>query len=148
VSFEFHETMAGSYHLLESPADERPISFTIRARAQVTSLWGFLRNQTMEIEGALDAEGFADHKRLVGTLALHLVRSGTLPYAFSFLGNDGARYAFDGKKTLDIGELADSMSVLPGSILDEAGTEVGRALLRFDLRSDLVRFVRSWRRVG
>lgn len=153
MTFEFRETMTGSFHLAEGDADERPMSFTIRARAMATSLLGFLRRPEMEIEGEIDAEGFADHRRLEGTLGLFLLKDGTLPYAFRFTANDGAPYSFEGKKTVRSGllaaaELAESMTVLPGSILDGGGVEVGRALLRFDLRSDLVKYLKSFRRVG
>jgi hypothetical protein len=144
VTVEFHETMAGSFHLTADPGDERPMSFTIRTRSVETGLWAFLKNPAMEIEGEVDAEGFADHRRLEGTLRLDLLRNRTLPYAFRFTGNDGAPYTFEGKKTVTLGELAESMSVLPGAIKDERGVTVGQALLRFDLRSDLLKFLRSW----
>ncbi len=169
MSFEFRETMAGSFQLLrelgpaDAPSDrasgsrsgssarlgeDRPMSFTIRARAAATSWLGFLRHPEMEIEGEIDAEGFADHKHLRGSLGLDVLRTRTLPYAFRFTANDGATYSFEGMKTVSTTELAESMTVLPGSIKDEGGAEVGRALLRFDLRSDLLKFLRSFRRAA
>jgi hypothetical protein len=141
--FEFRETMAGSYHLVERPGDERPMSFTIRARSG--GLLRFLRRPEVEIEGEIDAQGLADHRYLRGTLGLDVVRTGELPYAFRFTGNDGAAYVFEGKKTVSARELAESMTVLPGAIKDERGVEIARALLRFDLRSDLAKFLRSFR---
>lgn len=143
AGFEFRETMSGSFHLVASPDDERPMSFTIRARAG--SLLSFLRRPVVEIEGEVDAEGFADHRHLRGTLGLDMFRTGTLPYTFRFTGNDGAAYSFVGKKTVSPAELARSMTVLPGDIEDESGRPVARALLRFDLRSDLMRFLSSFR---
>jgi hypothetical protein len=142
-AFEFRETMAGSFHLLSHPDDERPMSFTIRARSR--PLLSFLRRPVVEIEGEVDAEGFADHRHLRGSLGLDVLRTKTMPYAFRFTANDGAIYSFIGKKTITPRELALSMTVLPGSIVDEEGREVGRALLRFDLRSDLGRFLKSFR---
>ncbi|HZF47666.1 MAG TPA: hypothetical protein VE093_03390 [Polyangiaceae bacterium] len=141
--FEFRETMAGSFHLLSAPEVERPMSFTIRARAR--SILSFLRRPEVEIEGEVDAEGFADHRRLSGTLGLDVIRTGTLPYAFRFTSNDGKACVFSGQKTITARELAHSMTVLPGSLLDESGAEIGRALLRFDLRSDLIKFLLSFR---
>jgi hypothetical protein len=44
-----------------------------------------------------------------------------------------------------VGRLVESMTVLPGAILDASGKAAGEALLRFDLRSDLGRFLRSFR---
>jgi hypothetical protein len=141
AGFEFYETMAGSFRLQGEPED-RAMSFTIRARSR--PLLAFLRRREVEIEGEVDAEGFADHRHCRGMLGLDPLLTRTLPYAFRFTANDGASYTFEGKKTLRVGRLAESMTVLPGLILDAAGKQVGEALLRFDLRSDLARFLRSW----
>lgn len=141
--FEFCETMAGSFHLTEAPSDERPMSFTLRARSR--PLLDFLRRPEVEIEGEIDAEGFADHRRLSGKLGLDVVRTRTLPYAFEFTANDGRRCSFEGHKTVHVDDLLESMSVLPGTLLAEGGAVLGQALLRFDLRSDLLRFLKSFR---
>jgi hypothetical protein len=37
------------------------------------------------------------------------------------------------------------MTVLPASLYDEAGEELARATLRFDVRSDLGRWLKSFR---
>lgn len=140
--FEFYETMIGSFRLRGEPRD-RPMSFTVRARSP---RWrSFLRRREVEIEGEIDAEGFADHRYLKGTLGMDAVVTRTLPYAFRFVANDGVAYSFVGKKTLVATRMLESMTVLPGAILDAAGAEVGEALLRFDVRSDLVRFLKSFR---
>ena len=39
----------------------------------------------------------------------------------------------------------ESMTVLPGLILRASGEEMGRALLRFDVQRDFVRFLQSFR---
>src|SRR5262249_10157387 len=145
-AFEFHETMAGSFRLADGRTEDRPMSFTIRVRG--APLLRFLMKPIADIEGEVDAEGFADHKHLVGTLGLDVLRTKTLDYAFTFTANDGRRYAFEGKKTLSQGNLAAAMTVLPGSLRAADGREVGQALLRFDLRSDLVRFLKSFRRTA
>lgn len=142
AGFEFRETMAGSYRLVGAEHD-RPISFTIRART--ASLPRFVRRPVAEIEGEIDAQGFADHRVLRGTLAMDVLRDRTLAYFFRFADNEGVPRVFDGRKNLELGSLVESMTVLPGSILDEAGALVASAVLRFDLRSDLVRFLRSFR---
>lgn len=144
-AFQFVETMSGSYHLLADPLDERPMSFTIRARSK--SLGRFLGKRVVEIEGEVDAEAFADHRPLHGTLELDVVLTRRLPYDFRFTANDGRRYRFSGTKVVSGWKLAESMTVLPGAILDEEDREIGRAELRFDLRKDIWKFLRSWRRV-
>lgn len=138
----FHETMSGGYHLCTSPDVDRPMSFTIRASAG--ALRSLLGNAVLTIEGAVVAEGFADHKRLEGTLTIDPLRAKILVYTFRFEGNDGAFYTFQGKKTLTEGGLLHAMTVLPGGIFDATGARVGEALLRFDLRSDLFKFLRSF----
>jgi hypothetical protein len=141
AGFEFHETMAGSFHLLGAPRP-LPLSITLRARSRRWS--SFLRRREVEIEGEVDAEGFADHRYLRGTLGLDAVITRTLPYAFRFTGNDGAAYSFVGKKTLHLARMIESMTVLPGAILDAGGAPVGEVLLRFDLLRDFSRFLGSF----
>jgi hypothetical protein len=142
-AFEFAETMAGSFRLVDAPADERAMSFTIRARSR--SFLSFLRNPEVEIEGEIDAEGFADHEHLRGTLEMDMLFKRRLSYAFTFAGNDGKPYAFAGEKIIKP-PFAEAMTVLPGAIRDAAGRTIAEALLRFDLRSDLGRFLKSFRR--
>jgi hypothetical protein len=140
--FEFHETMSGSFRLHGEQRD-RPMSFTVRARSP---RWrSFLRRREVEIEGEIDAEGFADHRYLRGTLGMDALVTRTLPYAFRFTANDGGDYSFTGEKTIHVANMVESMTVLPGAILDAEGREIGGALLRFDLRADLARFLRSFK---
>lgn len=142
AGFEFYETMVGSFRL-QGDARDRPMSFTLRCRSP---RWlRFLARPEVEIEGEVDAEGFADHRHLRGTLGMDALRTRTLPYAFRFVANDGKEYTFAGQKTLHALRMVESMTVLPGAILDAAGARVGEALLRFDLRSDLGRFLRSFK---
>lgn len=142
AGFEFYETMAGSFRLHDDARDRR-MSFTIRARSFTWA--SFLRRPEVDIEGEVDAEGFADHRHLRGTLGMDPLRTRILPYAFRFSDNGGAPHTFAGKKTIRAGRLLESMTVLPGSILDAGGRAVGEALLRFDVRSDLGRFLKSFR---
>jgi hypothetical protein len=140
--FEFHETMTGSFRLRGEERD-RPMSFTVRARSP---RWrAFLKKREVEIEGEVDAVGFADHRHLRGTLVMDTLFTRKLPYAFHFTGNDGEPYTFAGEKTVHLASLLESMTVLPGAIRDGRGVEVAEALLRFDVRSDLLRFLGSWR---
>lgn len=142
--FEFRETMSGGYRLLRGAPESRPMSFTIRARS--AGLPQFLREPIAWIEGEVDAEGFADHRPLRGTLGLDVIRTGRLPYAFSFECNEGRPHRFEGHKTIAWSSLIESMTVLPGRIVDiERGKEIGEAELRFDLVNDLGKFLRSFR---
>ena len=140
--FTFRETMSGSYRLRSNHDGERPISIALRASSR--SLRDFFRSAEVEIGGEVDAEAFADHARLEGTLRLDVFRTGKLRYRFRFVANDDRPYRFEGEKTLDRKNIVHSMTVLPGRILDENGDEVATVHLRFDLRGELVPFLRSW----
>jgi len=143
LGFEFRETMSGSYHLDDTPDHERAMSFTVRAR--VLSALRFARDRMAEIEGEVDVEGFADHRALRGTLEIDPLLGKKLRYAFDFRDNDDAPHRFVGQKDVEFLRLLDTMTTLPGEIFDRDGKRVGEARLRFDARSDLVKFVRSFR---
>lgn len=141
--FEFHETMSGSYRLDAGPDRERAMSFTIGAR--VDHLRKFLRDRMATIQGAIDMEGFAAHRPLRGTLELDPILGRRIAYDFHFAGDDGHTFRFAGCKTVDFFRLMETMTTLPGEIFDASGARIGEACLRFDARSDLVRFLRSFR---
>ena len=143
LGFTFRETMRGTYHLLESPLVERGIEFTVRAK--VDGMRRFLRDRTARIEGVVDVEGFATKRPLRGSLGLMLLDQRRLPYDFMFRGDDDREYRFHGQKDVTLIALADTMSTLPASRYDAAGNEIGRAVLRFDIRGDLGAFLKSWR---
>ncbi len=146
IGVKFRERMAGTWHRLESPADERPIEFT--ANARVPKLSAFLGNVVAEMEGQVIAEGLTKGADFEGTIGLGaLVRERRLPYAFSFRGDNGRKYRFDGTKEVSLADLANTMSTLPAYLYDDEGREIGRAVLRFDLQGDLWKFLRSWRPV-
>jgi hypothetical protein len=142
-TLEFWETMSGAYHFVDKPHEERPMSFTIRARS--APLWRFLRHPEVEIEGEVFAPGLANHRHVRGTLGLDVLRTRTLPYRFKFVGDDGRAYEFQGQKDVSPLALLETMTTLPGSIRDENGVHVAVALLRFDARSDLSKFLKSFR---
>ncbi len=145
IGLTFRETMSGGYHLSSAPDQDRPMHFTVRA--SLPSVRSVLGAPVFSIDGEVFAQGFAEHRVLHGTLKIDPLREKVIAYDFDFEGDDGERYAFRGKKTLSEGNLVVAMTVLPGGIHDAGGAEVGRALLRFDLRSDIVKFLRSFRLV-
>jgi hypothetical protein len=140
---EFWETMSGAYHFTDKPHEERPMSFTVHAKSP--SLLRFLRHPEVEIEGEVFAPGLAKHRHVHGTLGMDVLRTRTLPYRFKFVGDDGRSYEFKGQKDVSPFALLETMTTLPGSIRDDRGVEVAVALLRFDARSDLLTFLRSFR---
>jgi hypothetical protein len=141
--FSFRETMSGSYWRLETPTDERALSFTIDARAK--SIRRFARDKTWTITGTVDAEGMATRQPLEGTLTFRLLDERRLPYRFSFTGDDGKRYELSGQKEWSGLAPVESMTLLPASLYDASGAELARATLRFDVRSDLGSWLKSFR---
>lgn len=143
VGFHFHETMSGSYVLDAAPDRERAISFTIGAR--VHDVARFARDRLAEIQGAVEMEGFASHRPLRGTLEMDPILGRKLVYDFRFVDDEGVEHRFTGRKSVSWLRLLETMTTLPGEIFDASGRRVGRARLRFDVRSDLLRFARSFR---
>lgn len=104
------------------------------------------RRPTLAIEGVIEARGLAEHQRLAGEIdAARLFAERRLAYSFTFLGDDGEAYTFTGAKNFARPSLITSFTLLVGAIRGARGELVGEALLRFDLRGDLVRFAKSFR---
>jgi hypothetical protein len=137
----FRERLAGAWALGDGPHLDRPIAVTVVAR--LGSLGALLRERKVAIGGEIDAMGLARRSAIVGELGLR--RPAALWYRFAFDGDDGLRYGFVGEQRLSLGGLPAALTVLEGRI--QRGDEtIGRALLRFDLRSDLWPFLTSFRR--
>jgi len=139
AGFEFQEMLAGSYHLLTDPGEERPMSLTLHAR--VRGLRSFLVQAEAEIVGEIDLQGFADHRAFRGRLQIKPVQR-KLVYEARFEDNKGRECRFHGEKELEAIRPVASLTTLPGSVWS-GERELARALLRFDPREDLVRFLRS-----
>ena len=143
AGFSFRETMSGSFWWLDAPTDERALTFTIEARAG--DVGRFMRDRTWCLTGTIDADGLATARPLEGTLAFKLLDERRLPYRWSFVGDDGAGYEMSGQKEWSALSPVASMTVLPATLYDSQGLELARARLRFDWRSDLGRWMRSFR---
>jgi hypothetical protein len=147
IGLTFSERMSGMWHSLAAPADERPIEFEVRAT--VDRLRELLGNTVARLEGRIVVDGLTRGADATGTLGIGaIVRERRLPYALSFRGDDGKSYRFDGAKEVDVADLTRAFTTLPAYLFDGEGNEVGRAVLRFDLRGDMAKFVRSFRPKG
>jgi hypothetical protein len=145
AGFKFEEKLTGTYHLLSRPEEEKAFSFT--AQAAVDNVVKYLQDMSATLQGSVDMEGFADQAALDGTLELNPLFGRVLRYQFSFVANDGQTYRFAGQKDVQLLDLPGSMTTLPGAVYDASGNEIARVLTRFDLGSDLVPFLLSWRPV-
>ncbi len=143
VGFEFSQTLAGAYHTLEAPGEEHRISITVTAK--VHDMKSFALDPTARIQGEIDAEGFADHRPLEGTLEINPLLRQKIIYDFSFPDNDGRDCRFHGEQDLTIlRSPVKAATTLPGSIYVD-DEEHARAVLRFDLEKDLVKLLRSFK---
>jgi hypothetical protein len=141
--FEFRETMSGSYRLDASPDRERAISFTVGAK--VTTMLKFLRDKKAAIQGAIEMEGFANHRACRGTMVMDPLIGKIVGYELTFADDAGRTHVLQGQKNVEFTRFLHTMTTLPAQIFDSDGKRVGEATLRFDARSDLVRFLRSFR---
>lgn len=142
MCFTFEETLAGSLRVCGGGRDA-PIALVIRGCAP--RLGALLRSPVLSIEGELDAEGLARRRPLHGSIDLRSPRARGVTYAFTFTGDDAQLYAFEGKRTLTPGGSLASLTLLAGELRGEGGAVLGRALLRFDPRTDALRCIRSFR---
>jgi len=139
----YRETMSGTYWRLDAPADERPIAFTIDVHAR--SLVDFARSRILEVTGTIDAERLARRKELKGAISFKLLSERRIPYRFSFKGDDGRGYELSGQREWSGLAPIASLTILPATLYDERGNEVGRATLRFDLRGQWASLMKSFR---
>ncbi|MEP7119683.1 MAG: GMC family oxidoreductase [Byssovorax sp.] len=141
-AFTFRETMSGTCRLASDPDRERTIVFTVTARSP--RIGAFLAHREVAIEGTIQVEGLATDQPLTGTLGLDVLFTRQIAYDFTFNGDDGAAYRFTGEKNVRVTAFLETMSHLPAVLLDARGETVADATLRFDLRGDLVSFLRSF----
>jgi hypothetical protein len=134
--------MSGTYWRLDEPTEERAIAVSIAGQA---SLRGFVRDKIWSLHGTLDAEGLATGRAVEGTLAFRLLDERRLPYRLAFTGDDGRSYELSGQKEWSGLSPVESMTLLPASMYDADGEEFARATLRFDLRTDLAPWLKSFR---
>ena len=139
----FHENMAGAYHLLECPLVDRAASLCLDV--SIDRLRDFVRSPVLRVQGELSFEGVATKKTCGGTIALRVANEQRIPYDLHFVGDDGRSYQLYGQRDLTVPKLADALTTLPMSLCDDHGKEVGRAVLRFDARTELLQLLRSVR---
>lgn len=143
IGFEFTETLAGSLRRPGEVGSDQAIACTFRGAADDSH--AFARSGLLCLDGEVNAEGLADGQPLNGTLDMSALLRRRLPYKFTFRGNDGREYRFAGSKRVTFRRLLRSMTTLPAAIYDEAGEKVAQCELRFDYRSDVWGFLRSFR---
>lgn len=142
TGFGFAETMSGTWTKADD-GRERPFRFTVDVRSG--PLGRFRRQQTAEMAGTVDAGGLATQRPLHGTMELRPFLGRLIRYEFTFTGDDGQPYRFRGQKDIRWLDPLRTWTELPGEVTDGDGRVIGRAMTRFDLQREGVRFLRSFR---
>jgi hypothetical protein len=142
LGFQFAEQMAGTW-TRATDAAERPIRFALQATAP--DLVKYARDREVTLTGTIDADGLCVSAPAEGMMVLAPER-GLIHYRIEFLGHDARKYRLHGQKELRLTNLVRTLTVLPAEICDiETGAAIGRARLEFDLRTQLLAFLGSWR---
>lgn len=139
----FAEVLSGHYWRLDAPVDERAIRLDLRGTIPDAAV--FLRDKTLILSGTIDAEQLASAQKIEGTVHFKLLRERRVPYRCTFRGDDGRRYELFGDKEWNGLAPLESVTLLAASLYDEAGDEIARATLRFDLRADWAHWLGSAR---
>jgi hypothetical protein len=143
LGFVLDESFSGHYYLLDDPL--RDWAIAIDLHLGVDGLRRFARDRKIEAEGTIVAERLAkDGRRIDGTVTMKLFDERRVPYDLSFEGDDGKWYRLRGQRDFFVHDTR-SLTVLPASLYDEDGVEIGRAVMRFDPRTQLPALVRSFR---
>ena len=137
LGFDFSESLSGTFYLHASSTVDRAMN--LRLRVVVDGLRQFARDRLATATGTIEAEGLVPHGSVSGTVGLRLFNEKRVVYDLYF-----DRYRLRGQRELFVYDPIDSLTVL-GASLYERETEIGRAILRFDPRSELPATLRSIR---
>ena len=142
LGFYFREKMEGTVTRTGERFD-RPFRFDLDVRAP--SLLGFASTAVGEAEGTVRIDGLAKDVPARGRLELSPLRHHSIRYVFDFTADDGKKYRFDGSKDTRARRHVVGWTTLPGKVYDADGNVWGEAVLRFSLRRDLRKLLRSVR---
>jgi hypothetical protein len=142
VGFYFRERMDGT---ARRNTESRDRAFRFDLDVHATSVLGFATTAIGLARGTLHLDGLASDVPARGHLELspwhrHLIR-----YVIEFKADDGRTYRFDGQKDTSPSRHLIGWTTLPGKVYDDEGRVWGEALLRFSLRRELARLVKSAR---
>ena len=144
IAFRFREHLRGTFWMLDAPLDERAIDLVLEATS--LPLRAFARERKARLKGRAALERTAHDVPVEGTLTFRLRDEQCVRYEVTFTTDDGRRLRLRGDK--DLGRWyapADAVSTLPASLYDENGREVGRAVVRWDVRAEAGTLLKSFR---
>jgi hypothetical protein len=147
LGFELSESFSGSYYRLDEPFRDRAMRISLRV--SVDGLRRFIVERRAAAKGLIHAEGLAERSKegvpLHGIVTMELFDEKRIPYDLSFEGDDGRTWRLRGQRDFFMHDAVDSLTILPASLYDDRGVEAGRALLRFDPKTELPAMMKSFR---
>lgn len=143
LGFVLDEHFSGQYYLLDDPLHDHAIEIALRLA--VDGIRRFAKDRKIDAEGTIVAAKLAASGRpIAGSVTMKLFDERRVPYDLGFEGDDGRVYRIRGQRDFFVHD-ARSLTVLPASLYDETNREIGRALMRFDPRTQLPAMLRSFR---
>lgn len=143
IGLELTESLSGSYYRLDDPVVDYALEVTLRI--ETSGLHRFIRDGHASAEGTIRAEGLAASAKATGTITWKLGTEKRIPYDLAFTGDDGKPYRLRGQRDFFVHDALLSLTLLPASLYDDTGKEIGRATLRFDPKTELVPTLKSLR---
>jgi hypothetical protein len=147
LGFELAESMTGSFYRFDEPMKDYVMRITLRIG--VDGLRRFARDRVMSAEGVILAEGLAENggagRTASGSLTWKLLDQNRVPYELAFEGDDARTYRLRGQRDFFVYNAIFSLTTLGASLYDDAGEEIGRALLHFEPRIEIPALVKSFR---
>ena len=144
MGFSFSETMAGTVEWDAEPGTRHPFRFDVTAHAESTRR--HLADGRAQLRETVHAPPRFDGADAAGTITIRPLGQRIIRYELSFVGADGKPYELVGQKDIRLRSPPETFTYLPAEILDEDHRRVATCETRFDLRRDLWRFLRSFRR--
>jgi hypothetical protein len=143
VGVLFRETFRGSYHRLDDPLTE--LAADVHLIVHLDEWRRLLREGVARAAGTVTLEGLVDRAALEGTVRFRLRSEKRVPYDLAFVAEDRAPYRLRARREPHPVSPLEVLTNLRFSLYDAADREIGRGLVRCDLRSDLKKTLASVR---
>ena len=131
LGLRFEETMRGPL----SPRDGGPpVTMTVNAFVQATSVFGMWRGEPMSLYGSVAIAELLETTPTTGSITIDMLGCQRIVYDLTWRDDQGSLGRFYGWKTLGLRRLVERWTVLDGQVT-QAGELLGHAQLRFALSS-------------
>ena len=142
LGLRFRGKLSGTYYLFERQLEDRPALLELEVGLRQWKR--VLVERTGDVEGQVTLVGLAHARPVRGTI-MFLFDVNRAPYDLVFTSDDGRTLRLRGQHDFIVSDPVASVTSVPASLYDASGEEIGRAVVRFDLRSDLGRLLCSLR---